>query len=130
MQGIERFVNLKELELYSASKLEELSALQSLSKTLVTIELENCKKIADYEILGRIPSLKKIILADSGQMESIAFVKNLTHLEHISFVGTNVLDGNIGHCEGIKFVGFDNKKHYSHKFEFFKKTNHITNKHS
>jgi len=120
LNGIERFNKLRTFELYYLPKLESILPLCALSKTLETIIIEKCKKIADYEILGRLSSLKKIILADSGQMESLAFVKKLPHLEFISFWGTNVLDGNIGHCEGIKYVGFDNKRHYSHKSEYFK----------
>ena len=54
-------------------------------------------------------------------MKSLAFVKELPHLEFISFWDTNVLDGNIKYCEGINYVGFDNKRHYTHKSEQFKK---------
>jgi Leucine-rich repeat (LRR) protein len=121
LQGIERFSNLKKLEMFSASKLETIAALQALSNSIEEIQVEQCKKINDYETLGRVKSLKKIILSESGEIKSLAFVKELPKLEFISFWGTNVLDGNIKYCEEINYVGFDNKKHYTHKSEQFKK---------
>jgi hypothetical protein len=121
LQGIERFSNLKKLEMFSASKLETIATLQTLSNSLEEIQLVQCKKIIDFEVLGKIQSLKKIVLSESGEIKSLAFVKELTRLEFISFWGTNVLDGNIKYCEGINYVGFDNKKHYTHKSEQFKK---------
>lgn len=121
LQGIERYSNLKKLELFGASKLEVIAPLQELSNSLEEVQIEQCKKINDYESLGNVKSLKKIILSESGEVKSLAFVKELPQLKFISFWGTNVLDGNIKYCEGIDYVGFDNKKHYTHKSEQFKK---------
>lgn len=121
LNSIGHFRNLKKLEVLSASKLESIAALQELSNSLEEFQVEQCKKINNYEILGKIKSLRKIILSESGEVKSLAFVKELPHLEFISFWGTNVLDGNIKYCEGINYVGFDNKKHYTHKSEQFKK---------
>jgi len=121
LQGIKSFRNLNKLEIFSASKLETVAALQVLLSSLEEIQVEQCKKINDYETLGKVKSLKKIILSESGEIKSLAFVKELPLLEFISFWGTNVLDGNIKYCEGINYVGFDNKKHYTHKSEQFKK---------
>lgn len=121
LNGINRLSNLRKLEIFSAAKLESIEALKVLSGSLEEIELEKCKKINDYEILKEVKSLKKIILLESGEMKSLAFVKELPHLEFISFWDTNVLDGNIKYCEGINYVGFDNKRHYTHKSEQFKK---------
>ncbi|HHV64189.1 MAG TPA: leucine-rich repeat domain-containing protein [Peptococcaceae bacterium] len=121
LQGVERHSNLKKLEIFSAPKLETIAPLQALSNSLEEIQIEQCKKINDYEILGKVKSLKKIILSDSGEIKSLAFVKGLPRLEFISFWRTNVLDGNIKYCEGINYVGFDSRKHYTHKSEQFKK---------
>lgn len=119
LQGIECFSKLKKLELYSARNLETIAALQALPNSFEEIQFEQCRKISDLEILGKIQSLKKIILPE-GEIESLAFVEGLPHLEFISFWGTKVLDGNINYCKNIGFVGFDNKKHYTHTFEQFK----------
>ncbi len=121
LQGIERFSNLKILEIFSAPKLQTIASLQALSNSLEEIQVEQCKNINDFEILEKVQSLKKIIISNSGEIKTLSFVKELPQLEFISFWGTNVIDGNIKHCEGINYVGFDNKKHYTHKLEEFKK---------
>ena len=127
MQGIERFSNLKKLEIFSASKLETIAPLEALSNSLEEVQIEKCKKVKDYETLRRVKSLKKIILCESGEIKSLAFVNELPLLEFISFWGTNVLDGNIKYCEGLNYVGFDNKRHYTHKSEQFKNNSEKTN---
>lgn len=121
LQGVGRYIRLKKLEIFGASKLEVLSALRTSSGSLEELKVEQCRRIFDYESLGKVKSLKKIILSNSGEMKSLDFVKELPLLEFISFWGTKVLDGNIKHCEGIRYVGFDYKKHYTHKMEQFEK---------
>lgn len=121
LNGIERFSNLEKLEIYSGSKLETISSIRTLSNNLSEIQVIQSKRIKDMEIIGELQSLKKIILSESGEIKSLAFIKRLPLLEFISFWGTNVLDGNIKYCEGLNYVGFDNKRHYTHKAEQFKK---------
>ncbi|MFZ4544510.1 MAG: hypothetical protein ACOYOA_10700 [Saprospiraceae bacterium] len=121
LRGIECFRNVKKLKVVSASKLEAIAPLHVLSNSIEEIQIEKCKKINDYETLATLKSLRKIILSESGEIKSLAFVTELNNLEFISFWGTNVLDGNIKYCEGINYVGFDNKRHYTHKTEQFEK---------
>lgn len=113
--GIEKFKNLKILSFYGAPKLESLAQLELLSKTIEEIEIDHCKLIKDFEVLGKMKKVKKILLSDSGEIKSLSFIKLLTKLEFLSFVGTKILDGNLHYCEGIKYTGFDDKKHYTHK---------------
>ena len=119
--GIAKLTSLKKLEIFIAPKLGMLNQLIPLSDHLEEIQLEQCKKINDYEILGKLHALKKIILTDSGNIKTLAFLELLPSIELVSFWGTNVLDGNLNYCDGINYVGFDNKKHYNHKSEYFKK---------
>lgn len=120
LKGIERYGNLKILDIYSASKLLSLSALIRASSKMEEIEIEKCKKVTDFEILGAVHSLRRIRISESGEIKSLAFVTQLPKLEFISFWGANVLDGNLEYCSEIGYVGFDNKRHYSHKMKDFK----------
>jgi len=115
LDGIEQLKLLVNLVLYGIPKLKTIKNLAELSESLEQIEIESCKSITDYEYLGKIVSLKKLIITQSGQIESLKFLKELKKLEFFSFVGTNVLDGDLSPCLGVTFAGFDNKKHYSHK---------------
>ncbi|KAB1156550.1 leucine-rich repeat domain-containing protein [Flavobacterium luteum] len=120
LKGIDRLNNLKKLQLYSGNKLESISDLNYLSNGLEEIEIEKCKKIKDYEVLGNLKLIKRLLILDSNEIPTISFIKNLNNLEFFSFGGTNVVDGDLSYCENINYVGFDNKRHYSHKFEYFK----------
>jgi hypothetical protein len=119
LDGIDRFARLRELEVYRATRLESIAALRALSATLEDVQIDVCKRVRDYEVLGEVHSLRKLRVSDSGEMASLAFVRDLPHLEFLSFVGTNVLDGDMSHCEGIGYCGFDNKRHYNRKSEDF-----------
>lgn len=123
VEGIERFKILQKFEIFMSPKLERISSLQNLSNNFQEFHIEKSKKIQDFEVLGEIKSIKKLILSESGEIKNLAFVKELPNLKFISFWGTNVLDGDISYCEGIDYVGFDNKKHYTHKMEQFKESN-------
>jgi hypothetical protein len=121
LRGIEVFKNLKRLELYGAPRLETIESLGPLSNNLEEISFGTCKRVKDYETLGKVRSLKKILFTNSGEIKTLSFVKQLPDLEFISFVGTNVVDGDLSYCEGIGYVGFDDKRHYSHKMDDFKR---------
>jgi hypothetical protein len=121
LDGIDRFASLRELEVYRASKLQSIAALRSLSDTLEEVEINICKRVGDFEVLGQVRSLRKLMLSDSGAMESLAWVRGLPHLEFLSFVGTKVVDGDLSCCDNIGYCGFDDKRHYNRRFEQLRK---------
>jgi hypothetical protein len=123
LNGIGKLNSLKELKLYGISKLLTIEEIGKLSDALEEIEIENCKNISDFDSISNVTSLKKLIITASGEINTLSFLKCLKNLEFISFVGTNILDGDLSYCSGISYVGFNNKKHYSHSFESFKKLN-------
>ncbi|EEL66249.1 hypothetical protein bcere0025_9640 [Bacillus cereus F65185] len=51
----------------------------------------------------------------------IDIINNLKELNCFSFVGSTVVDGDLNFCEGIEYVSFTDKKHYSHKKLSFNK---------
>jgi hypothetical protein len=120
LKGIEKFKNLKMIEIYGAYKLETIAPIRLLSNSLENIKIERCRKIKDYDALKGLPKLKKMIISESGEIKTLSFIKTLAKLKFLSFVGTNVLDGNMSYCEGLSYVGFDDKRHYSHKMKRFK----------
>lgn len=120
LKGIEKLTNLRVFEIYGYSKLSMVKDIKTLSATLEELRIEKCKKIIDFESLMKLANLKKLIISESGGIKSLNFIRSLKKLEFISFWGTNVLDGDISPCLEINYVGFDNKRHYSHKVEQFK----------
>lgn len=119
LEGIERFTNLRKLTLFRASQLQQIDSLRALKGTITSIEFDQCKKILSYDALGELENLRRLILFNCHPIESLAFTRRLEKLEFFTFVGTNVLDGNLYPASDIKHVGFDNKRHYSHTSKGF-----------
>ena len=110
---------LKSLQLNFLRTLKEINEVGDVT-SLEKVELESCKKIIDYSYLGNLNQLQELILLKCGDIESIGFVKKLNNLKRLSFYGSNIKDGDIGYCENIENLWFDNKKHYSHKISDFR----------
>lgn len=117
LDGIEKLQNLKEIELSYLSKLEKIAPVASLNKTLEVLKFDHCKRIKDHESVGALNNLKILAFNHCSEIESLGFVRKMSSLQDIRFVGTNIKDGDLSPCENFKYVGFFDKKHYSHKFE-------------
>ena len=119
LEGIGRFRLLKKVSLFRAGQLQQIDDVRALKNTLVSIEFDQCKKIVSYEPLGELENLLRLVLFRCHAIESLHFIKRLERLEFLSFVGTDVLDGNLSPAFGITYVGFNDKSHYSHSFKDF-----------
>jgi hypothetical protein len=120
LSGLEEFSHLENFEAYYLSKLEDLNGIDAIKNSLKSLILEKCKKLNDYEnALSSLTSLHKLILADCSPIGNLEFVNKLTELTFFSFVGTDVKDGDLALLAKRKFehVGFDDKRHYSHKMK-------------
>jgi hypothetical protein len=118
LKGIEALHVLRELALSYCRSLEDISELSENTATLQELQIDRCKKARNLEMmLKKLKQLRKIILSHCRDLPSLKFVKQLPKLEFLSFVDTNVLDGDITPCLNLKFVGFMNKRHFSHTFE-------------
>lgn len=111
------FQKLKGFEIYYIKDLKSISGLEYLSKTLDKLIIENCKKIESYDSIKKLIHLTYLGLNDSSDIESLEVIKKLKYLKHLSFMGTKVIDGDLTNCIGIEYVGFDDKKHYSHQWK-------------
>jgi hypothetical protein len=114
---LKSFTQLEELEISYNRTLKNIDGLINCKDTLKKLELENCKNIISWELIKNLKHLEYLGLNDLGKIESLIFIKDLKRLKHLSFVGTDVIDGNLDPCLGIEFVGFNNKKSYNHTFE-------------
>ena len=115
--GIGKFPILRELTLFKASHLDDISALKNVKDTLKILEFDSCKRIGNYETLSEMKALNRLIIVNSAPIQSLSFVYALANLEFLSFVGTNLVDGDLSPVIGLNYVGFENKQHYSHRFE-------------
>lgn len=116
-EGISRFPLLRELGLFKANHLADISALGDIKDTLTTLEFDSCRRIGSYDVLRELTNLKRLVIGNSASIPSLSFIKSLTKLEFLSFTGTDIVDGDLSPSLKIGYVGFENRRHYTHKFE-------------
>lgn len=89
------------------------------------LSLNNCQNIRSLQCLSSLVSLETLHLASMGELDSLSFLVFLTQLECFNFSGsTNIKDGNLTlltKLPKLKLVGFQNRKHYTHKFKELQK---------
>lgn len=110
---------LSEFSVFSLAKLTSISALTSLSKSLRKLQIESCRRVTDFDSLRSMRALEKLMISQCGSIPSIDFIKEISSLVFFSFSGTNILDGDLSPLEGLKYAGFDDKRHYSRKWKDF-----------
>lgn len=118
LKGIEKVKNLKKLQLNYIFRLTNIDAIKFLHE-LECLEIESCKKIRSFQCIKELKNLNKLLLWKVGDIDSISFVADLKKLNHLVFGESNVIDGDLSYCEGIEYVFFTQKKHYSHKLKDF-----------
>jgi protein phosphatase 1 regulatory subunit 7 len=114
--------NLKRLEhvlLHNFSNLHHLDELEKISDSLTVLVFAGCKRIENFEYLAHLKKLKVLKFDNCGNIPNIRFIKQMPYLKAFAFVDATIVDGDLSPCIGLEYVGFFNKKHYSHKFEDF-----------
>jgi hypothetical protein len=121
--GLEKFNNLKRLELHYCIKLEHDKGLSSINESLQFLHINQSKKFKFTDELLKLKKLKVLCLNACGTIENLDFLSNFPNLIAFSFVDTNILDGNLKPIlehPTIRNVGFLNKRHYNYTDEKIK----------
>ncbi|RKR11953.1 hypothetical protein C8C83_3712 [Flavobacterium sp. 90] len=122
--GIEKFKNLKRLELHYCTKLENDHGLSLLSENLEFLHINTSKKFKLSQELLQLKKLKVLCLNNCGPIDNLDFLNEFPNLIDFRFVNTNILNGNLKPIldhPTIRSVGFLNKRHYNYKDEQLKK---------
>jgi hypothetical protein len=119
LHGIEAMTDLCLLALYYMSKLSSIAGIEQLTH-LRRLHMQACKKLGDINFVSTLADLDTLILDNCGDIESLAPIKYLTNLERISFIDTNIKDGDLSvllQIPKLRSSLFNNKRHYSHRRE-------------
>ena len=114
LDGIEDAANLKRLTLVYNSKMQNISALESVKDSLVWLEIDACGGIKDYSVLQRLHCLEYLELGESAVLPNLSFVNNMPNLKHFVFRG-KALDGDISVLDKVPNVLLIDRRHYNHK---------------
>lgn len=116
-QSIEKFENLKRLELHYCTKLESDTGLKSLKDTLEFLHINQSKKFIQTDELLQLKQLKVLCLNSCRPIENLSFLSSFPKLIDFRFVNTNIIDGDLTPIlehPTIRTVGFSNKRHYNY----------------
>ena len=119
-QGIDKFENLRRLEIHCCTKLEKDLGISQLSNTLQYLHIDRSKKFTFNDELLSLKELRVLCLNACAPIENLSFLKDFPNLIDFRFVDTNVLDGDLTPIiehPTIRSVGFLNKRHYNLKDE-------------
>jgi hypothetical protein len=116
LSGIGRFSRIKRFTVSYLTGLKDISPLSVFENGVMEwLEFQDCQKIANHDAVKVIRSLKRLAFNRCGEIPSLGFLNELTALESFSFVGTNIVDGDLTPCFRLRFAGFLDKRHYSHR---------------
>ncbi len=113
LRGVRSLTTLEILDVAYAQNLVTVQDAEALPHLREAV-FQNCPKLADHSRLGECGTLRSLQFTRCGVMPSLAFLDSMRQLEHFSFVGTNVVDGDMRPLLRLRSTGFDSRKHYSH----------------
>lgn len=120
LKGLSAASSLKKLGLSYNTRLEDISDLESVKKTIINLEIENCGKIKDFSVLNELHNLEELRLVGSNKLPDLNFINNMPKLKSFIFM-MNSENGDLSMCERIPYVAIKNRKHYTHKDKDFSK---------
>jgi hypothetical protein len=116
LEGGDNLSSVKRLSLYGDRKLTSLKGIEKF-KNLTILEIDGCKSIGSINEISSLENLEILKIDNCGDIESLKPIQHLKKLKELSFAeSTNILDGDLSPCKGIKSVGFMERKHYTHKY--------------
>ena len=116
LAGIERFPGLRRLTVDYFSRLTDISPLTPFADGVLEIlEFGHCPRLTRHDQVKVICSLRRLAFNGCGEIASLSFLNEMPALESFSFVNTNIVDGDLRPCLRLRFAGFLDKRHYSHR---------------
>jgi hypothetical protein len=116
---------LKKLRTLHLGDLRRLASLSDLERA---IELEwlffqSCRGIHAIDEVRHLSGLQNFDLDKCGDIASLTPLRDLPNLRRVSFVETNIVDGDLSFLvnkPGLQRISFGNRRHYSHRREEFR----------
>ena len=118
--GLEQASKLKKMILAYNRNLEDISALECVRETLTELDIESCGRIKDFSVLEKLHKLENLRLIGRNVLPNLSFIRQMPSLKSFTFY-MNAADGDLSMCLDIPFVQIQNRRHYTHKNEDFKK---------
>jgi Leucine-rich repeat (LRR) protein len=116
LAGLSYLPRLERLGIYLGARLDDISELRGRSE-IRELELDSCKKLRNINDLAECVGLRRLNIAESGDIESLKPVAGLIELEELYLYGsTKILDNDltpIAHLPRLKTLALMNRRGYS-----------------
>ena len=125
IEGLAPLQELTRLQLIALRKLTGLHGLQELVG-LKDLRISGCRNMRQIDEISALKKLEILNLADNNIIESIKPLLGLKNLKKVHIYGsTNIEDGDLSPLTTLprlelKKVGFQNRRHYTHKTSDFR----------
>lgn len=115
LNGIEDFVKMQQLILTYNKKLNDISSLKHISKSLKSLCIENSPKITDFSCLEELVNLEDLSLYGRNVLPNLNFLNKMKNLKYFIF-SMQVEDYDLSPCLQIPYVECERgKKEYNYK---------------
>lgn len=112
VDGVGSAPSLTALQIVRATKLRSLRGVEGTR--LRQFDLEICRAIQDFEVLGEVPTLEILRANNCGTIPSLRFIDKLPRLTEFRFVQTRIGDGDLTPLLRLAAVGFFAQRNLSH----------------
>lgn len=116
--GLELLPKLQNLTFAYCPKLRDIGPLRRLGDQLVRLTVDYCKALENFpDICTSMKVLEWLGYQSSRELDDLEFLKDMPALLDFDFYDTNVINGDLSPCLGLRAAHFRNKRHYSHSLK-------------
>lgn len=117
LKGIERFPNIRDLELFRCRKLTSLETIE-VAASLRKLRLGQCPGVSELSPISRLTELRTLEMESCREIQSLKPIANCKKLRRLQVAGeTTILDGDLRFLfklPDLKEILLRHRKHYSH----------------
>lgn len=118
LDGAEQHRHVAAMFFYRLPRLTNIEAIAGLSGgCLQRVRFEQCKKVENFDQLGKLASVKKITLDRCTEINDLEFLYGCLELEELVIMDTKIISGDLTpllDLPRLRYFGTFDKRHHSH----------------
>ena len=120
LHGIAALTRIEELRLLALRALSNIESIGDLAESLVSLEFHSCRGLARLDAIQGLRRLMRLVVANCGDIESLAPIAGLPLKELHFYESTTIRDGQLDvllRLPSLVDTSFAHRRHYSHTRE-------------
>lgn len=118
LRGVEAFERLEHARFLELRRLEDIAPLEAVASTLEDLDFNTCPRIRSLHPLRSLTRLRRLLVLNCGEIESLAPIEGLSLEEFLFYDSTNIRDGDLSvllRMPLLRDTSFQDRRHYSHR---------------